>query len=179
MDNGQNLAKDIEQIDVAMNDAKPFVLTEQQQAWIDYNALSGLITDNTDERRSEGGEIVTLRKLPIYEFAEMLGVSRETLRNWRTSIPNFWQLVNDRRKELAPHSRLMRVHETWYLKAVAGSWPHMEAWLRNFDPEYKEPRAKVEHELGDSWAALARQKVIATSNPKVIDAETTDKPSGV
>lgn len=161
MDARQNTANEIEEIDKAVKASQPVVLSLQQQAWIDYNAMSGIVTDLTEDK--------PIRKITISEFAKMLDVNRDTLRRWRNEIPDFWERVNKRRQELAPTSRLQKMHETWYLKAAKfENWPITEAWLRNFDPEYKEPRAKVEHEMGDSWAALIRSK------KQIIEGETSE-----
>src|SRR5207245_215155 len=124
-----------------------FVITPQMQAWIDYNAINGTITDNLDESG------LSYRKMTISEFAAAIDVHRDTLRNWRTYIPNFWDRVNERRKEIAPKAQLQLMHNTWYLKALSmKSWPLTEAWLINFDPNYVSPKLKVEHELGEGVA---------------------------
>lgn len=152
---GQSLADEISQIDKAVADATPPVLTMQQQMWIDYNALSGLITDNTQEWFDREGNPVTIKKMTIVEFAKMIDVSRETLRLWRNSVPDFWGRVNARRRELAPQSRLQKMHEAWYLKALKmDNWPVSEAWFINFDPNYETPKIKHQHEIGDNLAEL-------------------------
>lgn len=113
----------------------------RHEAWIDYRALNGLITDDDG-----------IRKMTVDEFATWVGVAtRQTLYDWQKSIPDFWQRVNDRRVEIAPRARLQRIHETWYLKAAqVNNWPVTEAWLRNFDPNFKEARTKVEHDVAGS-----------------------------
>jgi len=157
--------------DVSDADAANKPLTIQQQLWIDYNALGGLITDLTDPRLDKKtGLETTLRKMSITEFARKLDVHRDTLRRWRTEIPNFWDRVNQRRRELAPQGRLQRVHETWYLKAVAGEYGHMVLWLANFDPNFRMPSQEVKHELGDSWVELMKGK-------KIIEGEVVDDDS--
>jgi hypothetical protein len=173
--NGQNLANEISEIDAAVKAATPQPLTMQQQAWIDYNALSGLITDMTTDAINKNGQAATMRKMPITEFAELVGVSRETLRLWRNSIPNFWDKVNDRRRQLAPQSRLQRVHEAWYLKAVKGDFQHMQLWLANFDPNFHMPTEKHDIDVGGGLADLlklaqTRVKADAIPEAEVIDA---------
>lgn len=154
-----------------------FLITPQQQAWVDYNALGGLITDITDERLDKDGNPITMRKMSATEFAEMIGVDRKTLRRWRADIPNFWGLVNSRRQELAPQSRLQKVHEVWYLSALnPKNTRDRELWLANFDPDFKMPNQKIEHEIGDNYANLlaiaARDGIIegeVVNEPKQID----------
>ncbi len=166
MDESHNVANEIREIDTAVKNLKREELTLQQQAWVDYNALSGIVTDLTSEHKDASGSTLVMRKMTIIEFADKLGVDRQTLRRWRESIPNFWEKVNARRKELAPQARLQRIHETWYLKAAAlKNWQITEAWLINFDPNYKQPRMKVEHDITESMAdALGLAKRRRTEN---------------
>lgn len=151
-------------------------LPAQQQAWIDYRALNGLIFD-AEQEASDGD--FKMRKMPVGEFADKLGVSRRTLYDWQNSIPEFWVKVNARRAELAPQSRLAKLQEVWYLKALAmNDWRITDAWLRNFDPNYREPKQKVEHDIGSGMADLInakRQQQIQQRN--VIDVTPTDNPT--
>lgn len=154
------MADEISELDTIIQSTMPVVLTEQQRNWVDYNALSGLITDlsGTGKFNDEGQEM-TLRKMPITEFSKLIGVSRETLRQWRMTIPGFWDLVEQRRQELAPQSRVQMFHEKWYLAALSmKNWQVSEAWAMNFLPNYQSPKLKLEHEAGDSWAALYGHK---------------------
>lgn len=125
---------------------KEVVTDPRHQALIDYRAMNGLITDDDG-----------IRKMTVDDLAKALGVDRRQLYRWQDSIPDFWDLVNNRRKEISPKSRLQRVHETWYLKAVKGEWQHMNAWLMNFDSSYVVPTQKVEHEAGQSMVELMRE----------------------
>jgi hypothetical protein len=169
----QNSSNEVVEIDKAIatlgKAPVDFVITPQMQAWIDYNAVSGIITDNLDESQ-------TIRKMSISEFANTIGVHRDTLRNWRTYIPNFWDRVNERRKELAPRGRLQYIHEKWYIEAAKmEDWRITEAWLRNHDPDYKEARQKVEHELGDGLADalnIARERRMKSQT--VVEGEVVD-----
>lgn len=160
----QNTAQPATPTDTNQENTADKPLTIQQQLWIDYNALSGLITDLAEPVRDDKtGQMVTMRKVSISEFARMINVDRDTLRRWRNSIPDFWGKVNDRRRELAPQSRLQRVHETWYLKAVAGDFQFTQLWLANFDPNFRMPSQPVQLEAGDSWVELLKK-----ADPKLI-----------
>lgn len=131
-------------IDTKAIESQMFVLTSQQQAWIDYKAVGGIIVE--DER---------LRKMTVSELAERLGVDRTTLYNWRESIPDFWQRVETRRKQIHSQEFLTLMHEKFKLKAYTfDNWAITEAWLINFDPGYITPKIKVEHDVTDNYAAL-------------------------
>lgn len=146
-----------------------------QQSYIDWKALGGLVTED-----SEGEKGVIVRKMPLTELAKRCGVSIDAFAKAKASVPNFWELVAERRETLSGESRLARVHETWFLRAVKGDWQHMEAWLRNFDPKYKPANVKVEHELGDGVADalnLARERSRQIGNiqeGEVVDAAHAD-----
>lgn len=146
--------------------------------WIDFRALNGLIFDPSVP--DENGD-ASLRKMPVGEFAKKIGVDRTTLYAWQSSIPNFWEKVNSRRTELAPQSRLAKLHETWYLKALTvKNWPVTEAWLINFDPNYKQPRQKVEHDIGSGLADLInakRKSQIAERTIIDVTESSTDAPA--
>jgi hypothetical protein len=177
MDNGQNLANEIQEIDVAVRAANPEPLTPQQQMWIDYNALGGLIVDNTDERWDSVNQVTTtMRKMSISEFAKMIDVSRETLRLWRNSIPDFWGKVNVRRQELAPRARLQKMHEVWFLSALktgAEGFRDRQMWLANFDKDFRMPAQKMEHDIGDNLAEL----LIAAKRDGIIEGEVVNGPN--
>lgn len=163
MDDPQNLAK----IKDGTLVPTPYtMLTEVQRAYVDYKALGGIVTDD------EG-----VRKMTVSDLATMLGVTRNAIYDAKDHVPNFWQLVEDRRKELGGQSRLARFHETWYLKAIKmDNWQISEAWARNFDKSYREPKQKVEHELGNSWSALLENKRKQANNiveGEVVDDKTT------
>lgn len=130
-------------------------------ALVDFKALNGLRTDE------EGN----LKKTSMQFFATMIDVDRSTLYEWMKR-PGFWDLVNSRRKDLSAGGRLTKVHETLYLKAVAGEWQHLNAWLVNFDPNYRTPTQKVEVEAGDS---LAEAIGIARSRRATIEGEVVDE----
>lgn len=143
-----------------------------QRMYVDWKALNGLVYDQS----KEGSQVVP-RKMPLYELAAMCGVTVDAFYQAKASIPNFWELVAERRRELGGQSRLAQVHETWFLEAIGGSWPHMEAYLRNFDPGYKEAKQKVEHDLGEGLADalnIARERQLKAHT--VVEGEVVDEP---
>lgn len=163
----QSLTEDRDFIDETPIKASLYVLTPQQQSWIDYKAISGIVYN----RDTEG-----MRKMTVAEFARQVGVSRETLYEWRNQIPNFWERVAERRKELAKTEWLVKMHEKWKIKALGfDNWQVTEAWLINFDPDYKSPKLKVEHELGDGLAdALNIARERRSKERRAIEAEVVD-----
>jgi hypothetical protein len=70
--------------------------------------------------------------------------------------------------ELAPQSRVQLFHERWYTAALSmKNWQVSEAWAINFLPNYKAPKVKIEHEAGNTWAALIRARPSDTgTNPE-------------
>lgn len=170
MDDLQDSTNELVLTDEAVAEVDLKKLKDLQQLWVDYRALSGLIFDS--QNFDENGNW-KLRTISVSEFAQRIGVHRDTLYRWQSAIPDFWQRVNQRRQELNPQSRLAKIHETWYLKAAGmKDWRITEAWLRNFDPNYKEAKTKVEHEVGNSWAALMQNK------NHVIEGETVEQENG-
>ena len=177
MDAIQTFTKEVAAIDTAVKEANnPLdvinTLDHRHKIWIDYNALNGLVFDNDAvEMNSEGQPIgAPLKKMTVETLAHKLGVTRQTLNNWRNSIPNLWGEVNRRRIEMSGQQRLARVHETWYLKAVKGDFQHLQLWLANFDPNFRMPSQKVEVEAGNSWAAL----LSGTRKADAIEGEVTN-----
>lgn len=162
MDPLQNPTNEISQIDAAVKAANPKPLTPEQQMWIDFKAIGGRITEQ---------DTMLPEKMTVTKFASLIKISRDTLYEWTKTIPDFWDKVAARRKELGSQERLVKVHDSWYLKAIGGSFPHMQLWLANFDPNFRMPTEKVEHELGDSWAALAQKKRVAIEG-EVVDASS-------
>src|SRR6266699_1487591 len=151
-------------------------LNYTQQMYIDWKALNGLVIEETDDSKQP----IVIRKMPLTELASRCGVTIDAFAKAKESVPNFWELVAGRREALNGESRLARVHETWYLKAVIGDWQHLDAWLRNFDSKYKPANVKVEHELGDGMADalnLARERSRQIGNiqeGEVVDVRQTD-----
>lgn len=170
----QQSANEVAEIDKAMatlgKSPVDFVITPQMQAWIDYNALNGTITDNM--------ESMVIRKMSIIEFAQIINVNRDTLRNWRTYIPNFWERVNERRKELTPRSRLQIMNDRWYIEAMKmKNWALVEAWFRNNDTDYKEAKQKTELNIGDGLADalnIARERRLKSQT--VVEGEVVNGP---
>lgn len=138
-------------------------LSPQQQMYIDYCTIQGVITndDGTGHRDPNDPKVV---KLSLEKFAEQIGVDRKTLYNWKTSIPNFWDLVNERRQMINSGARLQKVWNALFLAATAKlDVRAIQTYLANTDPNFRMPTQPVKHEAGGSLAdvlELARQRRI-------------------
>lgn len=141
-------------------------LSFAQDQYISFVACGGLIPDADGD--------ATAVKMTATLFAQKVGVARQTLYEWRESIPNFWDLVASRRKELGGKDRLIRVWNGVFLKAASGNAEAAKLYLANFDPDFRMPMQKVEHEAGDTLMealSLARQR-----NPQLIEGEIIREP---
>lgn len=139
-------------------DSSEQVLKINQQKWIDFNAVGGLITD------ADG----SLKPMTIVAFAQALGVERKTLYNWKNSIPDFWDRVKVRRMQLGSETRLQKVYNGLYLKASQGVPEAVKLYLQIHDG-WKPPAQahEIEHKgLGDL--------VNTARNKNIIEAEVVD-----
>lgn len=144
-------------------------ISPAQDDYVAYVALGGLIPD------PEGK--ATAINMTADQFASRIGVERTTLYYWRKSIPNFWDRVNAKRREIGSKDRLSLVWNGIFLKAAAGGAEQAKLYLANFDPDFRMPMQKHEHDVGDSLAEmmnLARQREAQRGN--VIEGETIDAP---
>lgn len=124
-------------------------ITPVQEDYIAFVALGGLIPSDTS--------ISGYTKMTTTDFALQVGVERTTLYLWRRSIPDFWDRVNAKRKELSSKDRLSAVWNSVFLKAIAGGERAQTVYLANHDPDFRMPMQQVKHEAGDSWADVMTQ----------------------
>jgi hypothetical protein len=144
------------------------VLKISQQKWIDFCAIGGLLT-------SDDG---TLNPMTISQFAPTLGVTRQTLYDWKKNIPDFQERVKQRRIELGTGARLQKVYNGLFLKAASGDPSAVKLYLQIFDG-WKPPSQDHEVKLSTGLADLVAQKKIELDRErKVIDATPSDT-SGV
>lgn len=148
---------------VAQNDVgKEFALTTAHEQYIAFVALGGLIPDDT--------KVSGMRKMTTVELAAELDVDRTTLYNWRKIIPNFWDLVNEKRKELGSRDRLSTVWNGVFMKASTGDPKAASIYLANHDPDFRMPTEKREVEIGDGLAealSIARNRQRQQSQPPI------------
>jgi hypothetical protein len=140
-------------------------LTAQQDNYISYLAVGGMVP-------AEDGPG---KKIKAEDFAHSIGVSRETLYYWRKHIPDIWELVAKRRKELFGKDRLAQVWNGIYLKAAAGNPQAAALYLTNFDPEFKMPNEKQQNDDSQGFMDLlqrAREFKARDQPPKqIMDAQ--------
>jgi hypothetical protein len=121
------------------------MLDIRQQNWVDYNAVQGVITE------SDGAMV----KMTVSDFARQIGVDRTTVYLWSKEIPNFWEIVNKRRKAMMTGARTQKVWNSLFLNAtVKMNVKAQELWLANADPEFRVASQKIEHEVGGGLADL-------------------------
>lgn len=120
------------------------VLRERQQQYIDYCAVGGLIT-------TEDGE---LKRMTVTQFAANIGYERTSLYLWQKTIPDFWERVNKRRKEIGGGGRVQKVYNGLYLKGAAGNPQAAAMFLANHDENFRMPNQRVEVEVKHSYADL-------------------------
>lgn len=130
----------------------------QRQQWVDFNVLQGVIVQSDGE----------MQKVSISDFAQQLGVDRVTLYRWTKSIPRFWDLVNERRKEMFDGARTAKVWNALFISATVKLNPQSIAmWLANSGTDFRMPSQPVEHEVGGGLADLMqkmRQRQLGEGN---------------
>jgi hypothetical protein len=162
MDTVQNVANDLSEqaaLDaVAAKIKADKLLKYQQEVWIDYNAVGGLITDDD----------FNLKPLKVGELADQLGIHRNTLSRWSRDIPNFWERVKARRMELGGQKRLQKVLNGLYMRAARGDAEQVKIYLGVFD-SWQPPAQKHEVTVGGlgDLVNMARKK-------QIIEGEVVD-----
>lgn len=119
-------------------------LTPQQQNYISYVAVGGLITEDDG----------SVHKLRLEDFATSLGVDRRTLNNWKRNIPNFWQLVEQRRSEIFTQNRITAVWNGLFLRAMKGDAEQAKIILGQY-AKWQPPAQKHDITIGDGLADAA------------------------
>lgn len=135
----------------------------KHEQYIAYTAFGGLIPDPNGE--------ATAVKMTAQQFADQIGMSRSILYEWRDTIPNFWERVDAKRREMGGKDRLSKVWNGIFLKAASGNAEAAKLYLANFDPNFKMPSQKIEHEAGDS---LVDALTLARNRRQVIEGDTVD-----
>lgn len=144
-------------------------LSFTQQSYVDWKALGGFVSDT---------DASTPRKMPLSELAVRCNVTIDAFAQAKAAMPNFWDLVAERRKVLGSQTRLQKVHDVMYISALMpGSKGYRDRvlYLANFDPAFRMPTEQVKHDLGDGLADalnLARER--QAKQRVVVEAEIVD-----
>lgn len=152
-------------------------VTAAQDEYIAFTALGGLIPDLDSDK---AGIPMTAKQL-----AAKLGVERTTMWYWRKSIPDFWDRVAAKRREIGGKDRVSQVWNGLFLKGAAGDTRAGVIYLANFDPDFRMPMQQVKHEAGDSWgdvmaAARRREREASEKNQTIVEGEIVDdKPTQI
>lgn len=141
------------------------MLPIEQQAWVDFNVVQGTIVESDGE----------MHKMSVREFADKVGVNRTTCYNWTKQIPNFWEMVNDRRKIVFSGARTAKVWNALFLTATVKLNPQAQAiWLANADDSFRMPNQNITHDVGGGLMdvlEIARQRRLQNAKPaEVFDA---------
>ena len=136
------------------------LLKLKQQKWIDFCALGGLLTDDDGK----------LNPMTISQFSTLLGVSRQTLYDWKKLIPDFNDRVKQRTIELGGSpARIAKVYNGLFLKASAGNSEAAKLWLQAF-AGWKPPKKEIDIEHNFGLADLvSKKKALIDQEKKVID----------
>jgi hypothetical protein len=163
-----------------LGDIEGVMLTPQQDAYVTYCAIGGIMTgeDGTIGNIAQDGTQISTKPLSTSKFAAMINVTRQTLWNWQKTIPDFWGRVAERRRVVGSQTRLTKAWNGIWLKACAGNAEAAKLYFANFDPNFRMPTEKVQHETPNSWTALMATKRNVVEG-EVVDAPTTDHPGTV
>lgn len=164
------------------------LISLQQDWWISYCALGGLITlDGFDFKLDDDGrqqkdyqgkpQTEVMQRVTVTEFAQQIGVDRSTLSRWRHSIPNFNAKVYERRAKLFG-ARESQLFNRLYLIAMSGngqpSVDAAKALLGHFS-DLQLPRQRTEvKNVGESWSTLMDKKRQAIEGEVVHDGSASN-----
>jgi hypothetical protein len=171
MEAQQKFTNEISVIDGIMQKRQEAIIAEattdpRWETLIDYRALNGTIIYYDENSQTE-----SIRKMPMEELATALGVTRQSLYDWEKLIPNFWERVRERKQELSSQKRLSLMEDKFFLNAMKWKNPIISIeWMKQHNPNWKDPRFKVEHELGTGFADLiAAHRNRQIQERKIID----------
>ena len=155
-------------------------ITPPQDAYITFCAIGGIMTAEDGAAGNVSlttGELIDMKPLKVHQFATMMGVTRQTLWNWQTSIPDFWRLVAERRRRIGSEARLTKAWNGIWLKACAGNPEAAKLYFANFDPDFRMPTEKKELDIGEGYAELisaAMQQGLIKKKSDAIEGEVVN-----
>ena len=145
------------------------LLKAQQEQYISYVAMGGVIT-------SDDGLVTTMSQT---KFADSIGVHRNTLLNWKRSIPNFGLRVREKREQLFSISRETAAWNRLYIIGMTGTGqPAVDALktLLGHFGELKLPVQRQDVKIQNSLAEMLSnaQKVI---EGEVVQTDAEPRPT--
>jgi hypothetical protein len=176
MNEQQTASIEIGNLDQTPNYTDDELIKVQQEQWISYTALGGLLTLEPESEE----QTQQIKVMKIGEFAEKIGVDRSTLWRWKKSIPDFASRVRERRRELFNLSRETVLFNRAYLIATS-SKDHKAAGDmiklllgHNADLELPVQRQVIKHggDIRLSWADLMSRK-----KQEAMEAEIVNDPN--
>jgi hypothetical protein len=163
METPQNFPKDNKTTEVEVVEptrtVKTEVVKQLQDEYISYCAVGGLLT----------GEDGTIKKVNISQFAEMIGVDRKTLNNWKRSIPNFWDEVDKKRRKLFSGPRMSVIWNGLFLRAAKGDAEQAKiilGWFADWQPPAQKHEVDVGGGLADLLQMVRKRKQIENAEQK-------------
>jgi len=141
----------------------PALLKVQLEEWITFTAIGGLVTE------ADGN----LDPMTVSKFAELIKVPRRTLYNWRRDVPDFWQRVEIRRREMMSKDRITKVWNGVYLRAAKGDAAQATMILSHFS-DYKPPAQAHEIELKGMGDVIANTRKKMQAAGMLIEGEVTN-----
>jgi hypothetical protein len=143
---------------------KQKLLKAQQEAWIDFNAVGGLLLEADGSLKMSPTRTYKDGRRKTYsvrDFANEINVDISLLYKWEKSIPSFWDLVAKRRKEIFSGRRVAKVWNGVFLKAASGEAKAAAIFLSNYDPNFKlpgQPDPGDDKDQPSAWSALLAKK---------------------
>jgi hypothetical protein len=169
MDLQNQTAKNGQQINTLEYDNQE-LLNAQQQAFVDYLAIGGLVTVESNEKL----QAQDIHQMTITEFCEAIGISRDTFYRWKKTIPNLVDRIRTRRHETFGLNRETALYNRAYLIAMT-SRDHKAAgeMIKLLSGHFGQLELPVQRQIikqeGESWAALVEKKKQAIIEGEIVN----------
>jgi putative insertion element HTH domain-containing protein len=152
----------------------------QLEAWIDFCAIGGLITNDAPEFEydSRAGKdlLKNFSRMSVQQFAQQIGVPRRTLYSWKKIVPDFAMKVRKRREELWPVARETAIFNRLYLIGMSGSGQPSVTALTVLASHFSKLRLATqphEVEAGENLTQL----LLMARKKKIVEGEIADNDS--
>lgn len=134
--------------DESQESCQPF--NEAHERFIDWYAAEGQYYYDLETHK-------VVKRTSLSQLSRELGVSRQTLYEWPSRIPNFEaRLANAKRGII--ETKIGSIWNAMYLSAIKGDSKAIEMFLINFDPHYipieQVSLKRLQKENNVNWAEL-------------------------